>query len=183
MGLDQRIVRVADVDLEKFYAVNLSAIIAPHNPDLDDDAILAAAKNYSDLEQLYNQAVAADDPKAEEYDKRLRELLDAFGEYAVWYGRKENHVHEWVCNAASLDSTNLDYVLIDPNALLDDLKAVLDDPGKAPEALPTRSGFFFGDTAYDDYYLDSVRELYNVLTVEKNQGFFDTCSYFYWSWW
>lgn len=183
MGLDQRIVRVADADLEKFYSVNLSAIITPHNPDLDDDAIHAAAKNYRDLEQLYNQAVAADDPKTEEYDKQLRKLLDASGEYAVWYGRKENHIHEWVRNAASLDSTNLDYVLIDPNALLDDLKAVLDDPGKAPEALPTRSGSFFGDNTYNDYYFDSVKNLYEILLAEKEQGLFDGHSYFYWSWW
>lgn len=183
MGLDQRIVRVADADLEKFYSVNLSAIIAPHNPDLDDDAIHAAAKNYRDLEQLYSQAVAADDPKADEYDTQLRELLDASGKFAVWYGRKENHIHEWVRNAASLDTTNLDYVLIDPDALLSDLKAVLDDHDLAPKVLPTSSGFFFGDTAYSDYYFEDVKKLYEVLLAEKEKGYFDSCSYFYWSWW
>ena len=183
MGLDQKIVRVADADLEKFYSVNLSAIIAPHNPDLDDDTIHAAATNYRDLEQLYSQAVAADDPKADEYDKQLRELLDASGEYAVWYGRKENHVHEWVRNTASLDSTNLDYVLIDPETLLNDLKAVLDDHDLAPKVLPTSSGFFFGDTTYDEYYFEDVNHLYDLLTDEKEQGLFDGHSYFYWSWW
>lgn len=170
MGLDQKIVRVADADLEKFYSVNLSAIIAPHNPDLDDDTIHAAAKNYRDLEQLYTQAVATD-----EYDKQLRELLDASGEFTVWWGRKENHIHEWVRGAASLDSTNLDYVLIDPDALLRDLKAVVDNHTAAPSV--------FSDIAYDDYYFEGVKDLYDLLVEEKEQGHFDTHSYFYWSWW
>lgn len=183
MGLDQKIVRVAHTDLEKFYSVNLNAIVAPHNPDLDYDAIHAAAKNYSDLEQLYAQAVVNDDPKADEYDKRIRELLDASGEYAMWYGRKENHIHKWVCNAASLDSTNLDYVRIDPETLLNDLKTVLDDHVQAPKVLPTSSGFFFGDTAYDEFYFEEVQWLYEILLAGKEQGLFDGYSYFYWSWW
>ena len=183
MGLDQKIVRVADADLEKFYSVNLSAIIAPHNPDLDDDAIHAAATNYRDLEQLYSQAVAADDPKADEYDKQLRELLKASGEFTVWWGRKENHIHEWVCDAADIEDTNLDYVLIDPETLLNDLKAVVDNRTAAPSVMPTRPGFFFGDTAYDDYYFEDVKNLYDLLADEKAQGFFDGHSYFYWSWW
>lgn len=183
MGLDQKIVRVADTDLEKFYSANLDTIIAPHNPDLDYDTIHAAAKNYSDLENLYNQAVATDDPKADEYDKQLRELLDASGEFTVWWGRKENHIHEWVCDAADIEDTNLDYVRIDPDALLSDLKAVVDNRTAAPSVMPTRSGFFFGDTAYDDYYFEDVKNLYDLLADEKAQGCFDGYSYFYWSWW
>lgn len=184
MGLDQKIVRVADADLEKFYSTNLDIIIAPHNPDLDDDAIHAAAKNYRDLEKLYNQALADDDDlKADEYNKQLQKLHEASGKFDLWYGRKENHVHEWVCSAASVEDTNLDYILIDPDALLNDLKAVLDDHDLASKVLPTRSGFFFGDTAYDDDYFESVKNLYDLLADEKEQELFDGHSYFYWSWW
>lgn len=182
MGLDQKIVRVAQADLEKFYSVNLSAIIAPHNPDLDDDTIHAAAANYRDLEKLYTQALAANDPKADEYDNQLRELLDASGEFAVWYGRKEHHIHEWVRRAASLDTTNLDYVLIDPDTLLSDLKIVLEDHDRAPEIVPTPPSLFH-DVAYDEFYFEDVQWLYEKLLEEEEQGHFDDHTYFYWSWW
>lgn len=183
MGLDQQILRIKNTDLEKFHALKGDAVIAPHNPKLDYDTIQKTAKECRELEELYTQAVTNEDPDAEIYRVRIEDLVAPYEEPSIWYGRKENHIHEWVRSAAGLDDTNLDYVLIDPNALLDDLKAVLDDPDKAPEALPTTVGFFFGGTEYDDYYIGSVRHLYNTLVLEKNQGFFDTCSYFYWSWW
>jgi hypothetical protein len=183
MGLDQRIVRVANTDLEKFYAVNLSTIIAPHNPDLNYDSIHAAAKNYRDLENLYNQAVVNDDPEADAHYKRLQELFAASGESTVWDGRKENHIHQWVCNTASVESTNVEYILIDPYTLHADLETVINNPELAPRIMPTQSGFFFGSTEYDDYYFEGVKHLYDLLADEKAQGLFDGHSYFYWSWW
>lgn len=84
---------------------------------------------------------------------------------------------------AGLKETNLDYVLIDPNVLLSDLKTVLDNHDLAPKILPTQSGFFFGNTEYSEYYFDSVKNLYEVLLAEKEKGYFEDCSYFYWSWW
>ena len=183
MGLDQQLLRVKDIDLNKFYALKDSAIIAPHNPNLDQDYIDITAKKCKELEELHSKALSENDPDVDIYRERIDELLAPYDEPIIWYGRKENHIHKWVEVAASLDSTNLDYVLIDPNVLLSDLKTVLDNHDLAPKLLPTQSGFFFGDTEYGDYYFEDVKKLYEVLLAEKNKGNFDSCSYFYWSWW
>lgn len=186
MGLDQQILRVKDIDLNKFYALKGSAIIAPHNPDLDQDYINTTAQKCKELEELYTKALSEDDPDANVYRERIDELLVPYDERTIWYGRKENHIHQWVINSNSHENighTNLDYVLIDPNALLSDLKTVLDNHDLAPKILPTQSGFFFGDTEYSDYYFEDVEHLYEVLLAEKEDGYFDSCSYFYWSWW
>ena len=183
MGLDQQLLRVKDIDLNKFYALKGSAIIAPHNPDLDQDYISATAKKCKELEELHSKALSENDPGADKYRTQIDELLAPYDEPTIWYGRKENHIHKWVEAAANLESTNLDYVLIDPNVLLSDLKTVLDNHNLAPKLLPTQSEFFFGDTEYSDYYFEDVKNLYEVLLAEKEKGYFDTHSYFYWSWW
>lgn len=38
-------------------------------------------------------------------------------------------------------------------------KEVLEDHSKAEKLLPTKSGFFFGSTEYDEYYYDDVKEV------------------------
>ncbi len=40
--------------------------------------------------------------------------------------------------------------------LLEVCKQVAADPSKAEELLPTQSGFFFGGTEYDEYYMNSI---------------------------
>lgn len=183
MGLDQQLLRIKDTNLEKFHALKGSAVIAPPNPDLDQDYINTTAKKCKELEELHTKALSENDPDANVYRERIDELLTPYDEPTIWYGRKENHIHKWVEVVAGLNETNLDYVLIDPNVLLSDLKTVLNNHDLAPKLLPTQSGFFFGDTEYDDYYFDSVKNLYEILLAEKEQGYFESCSYFYWSWW
>lgn len=185
MGLDQKIIKVDNTDLEKFYVINNRAIIAPHNPDLNHDYINTTAVEYQDLEESYNKALGNDHPDAYSYREQMNELVKPYSEddNDIWLGRKENHIHQWVINTHSIDETNLDYVLIDPQALLDDLETVIENPDRASEVMSTRSGFFFGGTEYDECYFDSVKALHEVLTEEKNQGNFDNHSYFYWSWW
>lgn len=43
--------------------------------------------------------------------------------------------------------------------LLDRCNKILEDHTKAEELLPTMSGFFFGNTDYDDSYFDSVQDV------------------------
>lgn len=45
---------------------------------------------------------------------------------------------------------------------------VIDDPSTAERLLPTRSGFFFGSTGYDDYYFDQL-----VITVKGIDAILD----------
>ena len=51
---------------------------------------------------------------------------------------------------------------------------VLDDPSLAKDLLPTASGFFFGNTDYDRYYLDDLRETIKIcddaMSVESGKA-------------
>lgn len=155
MGLDQKIIRVSDDNLAEF----------------------------SELIRLYAQAWANDDDDAaEKYGTLIYELI-VRRKATVWDGRKENHVHRWVCAASGRESTNLDYVRIDPAVLLGDLKKVVANHARAGEVMPTDVGFFFGSVEYDEHYFNSVKRLYEVLLAEKTEGCFKKYSYFYWSWW
>lgn len=183
MGLDQRIVRVANSNLEKFYVINHDTIIAPDNPHLDRDYIHDKGTIYRDLEKAYNKALEDNDPEAEVYRTRMDELLAPYDETTVWFGRKENHIHQWVIDAHRITDTNLEHILIDPDELLGDLDTVIKNPESAPEIMPTSSGFFFGGTDYDEVYFEDVKSLHETLNTEKKQGYFDNHSYFYWSWW
>lgn len=40
MGLDQKIIKVDNTDLEKLYVINNRVSIAPHNPDLNRPHLL-----------------------------------------------------------------------------------------------------------------------------------------------
>lgn len=52
---------------------------------------------------------------------------------------------------------------------------IIADPIKAKELLPTASGFFFGSTDYDQYYVQDIRETSDMLTAllaEPEEGDF-----------
>ena len=55
--------------------------------------------------------------------------------------------------------------LSDINELIQRAEEVLKDKSRAAELLPTRSGFLFGSTDYNDYYFDKLKEIIN--TMEK----------------
>ena len=66
--------------------------------------------------------------------------------------------------------------------LVERCKTVLDDHGKANDLLPTQCGFFFGSTAYDEWYFKDVQQVYDdasELLNEMTEG--DTASF--WAWW
>lgn len=187
MGLDQKLVRVKNTNLDNFYAAHLDSIIAPYNPNLDQAYINKTAQTYEKLEELWSQALIDNDVlQTEEYRDEMDKLISDSNQADIWYGRKENHIHQWVIDhydGADISSTNTDYILINPDQLLADVATVIENPELADDVLPTQSGFFFGSTEYDEYYFDGLKELHQVLTAEKNEHNFDNCSYFYWSWW
>ena len=55
-----------------------------------------------------------------------------------------------------LNQTPLAITREDAEELLSKCEEVLKDHSKGPELLPTMSGFFFGNTDYNDYYYDAV---------------------------
>ncbi len=60
---------------------------------------------------------------------------------------------------------------------------VVAQPGIAKALLPTASGFFFGNTDYDQYYLDDIRDTIKQLEPLVEEGDIDGVDYQYHSSW
>ena len=85
--------------------------------------------------------------------------------FEAMYWRKANAIHRWFVDNIQdgVDNCAEYYVDIKYLTELRDLcKKVLDDPEKAMELLPPKSGFFFGSTDIDDFFIDDL-----TTTVER----------------
>jgi hypothetical protein len=99
----------------------------------------------------------------EEGDYGAQEVI-----FRTAYWRKANAIHDWFvqnvqdgrdeCQEAWVSREQL-------QELIDICKQIIADPKKANELLPTRSGFFFGGTDYDDWYMGQLA--YTVERFEK----------------
>jgi hypothetical protein len=85
----------------------------------------------------------------------------------VGYWRKANAIHKWFVDHVQegTDDCGNYYVSRDQlTALRDVCVRVRDWPGKlAAEQLPTTSGFFFGGTDYDEYYIQDVNNTIQII--------------------
>ena len=114
--------------------------------------------------------------------ERIKQVNDIFGvvgiededfgaeevKFRVAYWRKANAIHDWFvqnvqdgvdeCQEAWVSREQL-------QELIDICKQVIADTSKAEELLPTRSGFFFGSTDYDEWYKKDLE--YTVERFEK----------------
>ena len=109
-------------------------------------------------------------------DAELTELAKAinFGDgtmdvrevtFEAMYWRKANAIHWWFVDNIQdgVDNCAEYYVDIKYLTELRDLcKKVLDDPENAMELLPPKSGFFFGSTDIDEFFIDDLTS-----TVER----------------
>lgn len=81
------------------------------------------------------------------------------------YWRKANAIHAWFVEncGGGVDECQRMYVSIDDlRALRNEVQAVLN--GADPEDhLPSRSGFFFGSTAYDEWYREDLLRTVKIL--------------------
>lgn len=104
----------------------------------------------------------------------LKQCIDTRGQYISWqsifeevgYWRKSNQIHNWFVDnvQGGEDECRPHLVSIDDLKKLRDLcNQVLQDPSKAPELLPTLSGFFFGGTEYDEWYFNDLKETINII--------------------
>lgn len=112
-------------------------------------------------------------------------------EEEVAYWRKANQIHKWFvdniqdgvddCKPYHLQISDLEHLLDTCKAVMETLK--LDEQGNiidssiARELLPTESGFFFGDTGYNESYYDDIKHTISILEEiiqegksEKEQG-------------
>lgn len=102
-----------------------------------------------------------------------------------FYFRKYNWLYGWVRRKLKLpELKNCEhYQLTRPmiDDLIDDITKVLSDHSLAEKVLPTEDGFFFGSTAYDDWYYedltDAKKQLSELLTKMSDGEPAD-----FWSW-
>jgi len=85
----------------------------------------------------------------------------------VGYWRKANAIHGYIVNefADGVDECQMIYI---PRAGMEELRTlcanVLAHPEKGLELLPPQSGFFFGSTNVDEWYLQDLKYTYELLT-------------------
>ncbi len=94
--------------------------------------------------------------------KRIKEITAEAG-----YWRKSNAIHKWFVDNVQKgvdDCGNYEVSKEDLQALLDVIEQVLADHKKADTLLPTQSGFFFGDTKYDQYYFEDLEYTQKLLS-------------------
>ena len=116
-------------------------------------------------------------------DKSTGKIVDN----EVMYWRKANQIREWIVSNAGYDRMNncVEFPLSKETLirLRNDCKRVIDNKELAREILPTRSGFFFGDTEYDDWYFDDIRMTYVKLKEILRTTDFNKYEILYFEWW
>ncbi len=106
--------------------------------------------------------------------------------FRVAYWRKANAIHDWFvrnvqdgrdeCQEAWVSREQL-------KELADICKQIVAEPSKAEELLPTRSGFFFGSTDYDDWYLQDIQHTANRIDKILADPAFAKADFYYQSSW
>lgn len=94
--------------------------------------------------------------------ERISEITES-----VAYWRKANAIHRWFVQNVQGgidDCREYDVTKDQLRELLAIVTKIVDDPNVASFVLPTQDGFFFGDTNYDDFYLDDIKETKRMLT-------------------
>jgi len=94
--------------------------------------------------------------------ERVAEISERVG-----YWRKANAIHGWFVENVQKgrdECQRTDVGEQDLRALLDACSAVIADPSRAADLLPATSGFFFGSTAYDEYYMQNLRDTVEIIT-------------------
>lgn len=93
---------------------------------------------------------------------------------SVGYWRKANAIHKWFVDNCQngVDECQESYVSWENlEELLNICKQIIEDPKKSEDLLPTQQGFFFGGSAYDEWYLQSIQSTIEILEplVKYNQ--------------
>jgi hypothetical protein len=125
-----------------------------------------------DMYLMAKRYISPYDPADAELTKLAKEINFGDGTmdvrevtFEAMYWRKANAIHRWFVDNIQdgVDNCAEYYVDIKYLTELRDLcKKVLEDPEKAMELLPPKSGFFFGSTVIDEFFIDDLTN-----TVER----------------
>jgi len=103
----------------------------------------------------------------------------------VGYWRKANHIHRWFVQNVQDGVDECQESYVDPSKmqeLVDLCEKVIENPELGPELLPTGSGFFFGSTDYDEYYIQDLQDTVNILKPLIEESKFGGDFYYQSSW-
>lgn len=95
------------------------------------------------------------------------------------YWRKANQIHKWFVDNVQEGKDDCGTYDVERSQLLELIglcKQIQADGKQAEELLPSRSGFFFGSTEYDEYYMHDINstviQLERALTLDEKQWCF-----------
>ena len=179
MGLDMylyRAKRVKDVTPRQLVCVN-EYFIYLERPDKYKDSTM---KQWCGIDVSEVDMSLVEDYRSE-YVKRFYSW-DTGKEYghnsiiemiADW--RKANHIHKWFVDNVQNGEDDCWYYEVTREqleVLLETCKTVINDFRLAESLLPTTSGFFFGSTDYNKWYLEDVEH-----TIEVVENLLDTTDF------
>lgn len=103
-----------------------------------------------------------------------KEFPSAEVSISVGYWRKANAIHQWFvdncqggvddCGSYMVDREKLQELKTLCEVVIMD-KGLLETNESAKKMLPTQSGFFFGNTDYDEYYYSDLRDTIEIITA------------------
>tara|TARA_A100001515_G_scaffold120041_1_gene102847 strand:+ start:894 stop:1388 length:495 start_codon:yes stop_codon:yes gene_type:complete len=108
----------------------------------------------------------------------------------VGYWRKANAIHKWFVDncQGGVDECQESYVRRDQlgelrSLCLEVLDLVHDGKVDGSQILPTQSGFFFGSTSYDDWYIQDLEATVDIinraLSIPDPEGSFTKVNFYY----
>lgn len=135
-------------------------------------------KKISDIGQMFGL-----DPFTTEIRDPIRAIEISF---SAAYWRKANAIHEWFVKNVQEGEDDCREAYVDRKQLQDLVEtchAVLKDHSLAPKLLPTRSGFFFGNTDYNSFYYEDLNNTVDRLEQVLAAPAFADCSFCYQASW
>jgi len=110
--------------------------------------------------------------KSAEYDENFNVTSKRQITYTLEiYWRKCNQIHNWFVDNIQWGEDDCGMYDVSEENLIElrDLcQEVINNPDKAEELLPTKDGFFFGSTEYDEIYFDDIRWTINEINKLLN---------------
>jgi hypothetical protein len=106
--------------------------------------------------------------------------------FKVAYWRKANAIHQWFVDNVQdgVDECQEAHV---PREKLQELmelcETIIADPKQAIELMPTRSGFFFGSTEYDEWYMGDIQHTAERIRKILDEPAFEKSEFYYQASW
>jgi hypothetical protein len=138
-------------------------------------------RHYPDMNRTKENAVAIAGILGIEDPKKIGYITEE-----VMYWRKANHIHKWFVDNIQDGNDDCGQYYVWPEKMRELLvicDRVIDNPELGPELLPTQRGFFFGDTQYDEYYMEDVKNTAEVLRRLIDEGLVGQHDFYYSSSW